>query len=236
MIQGKHILAVIPARGGSKGIPKKNIYKILGKPLIQYTLETLVECDWIDEFVVSTDDIEIMNVVRKAGFEIYFRRPASLAGDSVPDMPVLRHALIQSEIFFELNFDVIVMLQPTNPLRKPDDVRATVELLMDRELDAAWTVSETELRYHPDKQLRIESDGLLEHYTDKGRFVTARQQLNPTYYRNGNTYAFTRSSILTSQGTLCAKTGAVVLTDPQVNIDSMSDISYAEEIIRKTKV
>ena len=236
MIQEKQILAVIPARGGSKGIPKKNIHKILGKPLIEYTLDTLVKCDWIDKSVVSTDDVEIMNVVRSAGFEIHFQRPAPLAGDNVPDMPVLKHALIQSEICFKRKFDVIVMLQPTSPLRKPEDVRATVELLVERGLDAVWTLSETDLRYHPDKQLRINSDGSLEHYTDKGRLVTARQQLSRTYYRNGNTYAFTRSSILTSQSTLCANTGALVLQEAQVNIDSMQDIICAEKLLRKSKV
>jgi CMP-N,N'-diacetyllegionaminic acid synthase len=231
MIGKFSILAVVPARGGSKGVPKKNIRNLNGRPLIQHTLDVISACEWIDNVAVSTDDLEIMRVVKNLGFEVPFKRPARLATDDTPDMPVLKHALNQSERHFNRKFDVVIMLQPTNPLRKPQDVRVTVELLIDKEFDAVWTLSPTDIRFHPDKQLNLNSQGVLSFCTKNGRFISARQQLKTTYHRNGNTYAFTRHSILNSDSTMCANTGAVVFSDIQVNIDSIEDFTRAEEIL-----
>ena len=232
MLLNKSVLAIVPARGGSKGVPRKNIRLLMGKPLVQYTIDLIKACEWIDSSLVSTDDEEILRLSNSLGMTAPFLRPTELSHDFVPDMPVLKHALLFEESRLGKQFDVVLMLQPTCPLRSPIDVLNCALLLLDGDFDAAWTVSETDLKYHPDKQLRISPNGEIVFFTEKGIEVVARQQLTQTYHRNGNTYAFTRNSILMSDSTLCGRTGALLLSDPQVNIDSPGDFLKAEALLR----
>lgn len=119
MLKNKRILAVVPARGGSKGIPLKNIYPLAGKPLIEYTTDVLREMNWIDFATVSTDSKEIAYVAKEAGLNVPFMRPESISGDCIGDLDVLTHALDECERLNSCFYDVVVMLQPTSRSGKP---------------------------------------------------------------------------------------------------------------------
>lgn len=232
MLHSKRILAVVPARGGSKGVPLKNIHPLLGIPLIAHAARVLSQIPQIDRAVVSTDHDAIAEEAVRAGLEAPFRRPESLSGDLVSDQQVLHHALTTMESLEPPRYDVVVMLQPTSPLRRAAHVTSVLEKLISEGWDAVWTVSLTDLRYHPLKQLKVGEGGAMEYYDPRGTSVIARQQLAPVYHRNGAAYAFTRECLL-EQGTIKgARTAAVVLTDPMVSIDTLSDFALAERHLR----
>jgi CMP-N-acetylneuraminic acid synthetase len=221
-------LAVVPARGGSKGVPLKNIHPLLGIPLIAHTARVLNQVPAVDRAVVSTDDDTIAREALRAGLEAPFRRPDSLSGDLVSDQQVLHHALTTMESLEGTRFDVVVMLQPTSPLRRPEHVMSVLEKLIAESWDAVWTVSPTDLKYHPLKQVTVGEDGAMEYYDSRGASIIARQQLAPVYYRNGAAYAVTRECLL-EQGTIKgARTAAVILNEPMVSIDTLGDFAIAE--------
>lgn len=231
MHKGKRILAVVPARGGSKGVPHKNIHLLAGKPLIAYTGDIVRSLGFIDRAVVSTDDLKIADAARKAGLEAPFMRPASLSGDLISDYAVLRHALEEMEKQDGRPFDIVLMLQPTSPLRQTSHVAKTVNTLIDGGWDSVWTVSPTDLKYHPQKQLKISSDGAMDYYDPQGSAIIARQQLSPVYHRNGAAYALTRDCLLTQESIKGKRSAAVVIDDPLVSIDTLADFAKVEEQI-----
>ncbi|MFQ5699989.1 MAG: cytidylyltransferase domain-containing protein, partial [Myxococcota bacterium] len=176
MIAGRRVLAVCPARGGSKGIPLKNLAPFQGVPLVARVGHLVAKVPQIDRAVVSTDHPEIASVARSAGLDAPFMRPEALSGDRIGDAEVLLHALSEVERLDATRYDLVVMLQPTSPLRRPEHVVAALEKLVDGDWDAVWTVSETDSKAHPLKQLRVES-GRLDYYDPAGARIVARQQL-----------------------------------------------------------
>jgi len=137
------ILAIIPARGGSKGIPKKNIVNINGKPLIQYTIEVAKESKLIDRVIVSTDDDEIAEISEKLGAEVPFIRPAELAKDGTPTFPVIKHALKWLKENEKYKPELIVLLEPTFPLRTVEKVDEAIKVISsDEEADSLRGVCE----------------------------------------------------------------------------------------------
>lgn len=230
MYKNKRVLVVVPARGGSKGIPLKNIIPLAGKPLIAYTAETVTCVNEIDTAVVSTDSSKIQDVAVQYGLKAPFVRPVELSGDRIADWDVLVHALQAMENKDKCVYDVVVMLQPTCPLRKPQHVREVIEQLVDLNLDAVWTVSPTDGKAHPLKQLVIEN-GLLDYYDQEGAKIIARQQLKPVYHRNGAAYAITRDCLLDKGNIKGDKCGVVVIDEPLANIDEMIDVMFAEFLI-----
>lgn len=230
MYEGRRILVVVPARGGSKGVPLKNIRALQGRPLIAHVAELVSGVDWIDRAVVSTDHPEIARVARDHGLDAPFRRPEALSGDEVGDVPVLQHALSACEALDGCTYDVIVMLQPTSPLRRVCDVEATVAALVAEGRDAVWTVSSTDRKYHPLKQLAIE-EGRLRLCDPAGARIVARQQLSPTYHRNGAAYALTRACLMEQGVLLGDNSGAVVVEEPRLSIDTEDDFARAENAL-----
>jgi CMP-N,N'-diacetyllegionaminic acid synthase len=233
MRAGKRILVVVPARGGSKGIPLKNLQPFDGKPLVAAVGEVVARLDWVDRAVVSTDHLLIRDAAVAAGLEAPFLRPPELSGDRIGDVPVLAHALEATEADDGQRYDVVVMLQPTSPLRTPAHVTATVDKLLDESLDAAWTVSPTDLKYHPLKQLVIGPDGRMDYFDARGADIIARQQLAPVYHRNGVAYALTRECLLEQQSLMGRRSGAVVIEDELVSIDTPEDLSRAVALLRE---
>ena len=227
MYQGYRILAVIPARGGSKGIPLKNLMSIGGRSLIKRVGDVLLSLPEIDRAVVSTDHEEIAAHAIEAGIDVPFYRPKALSGDAVADWDVLVHALSESENIYQEKFDIVVMLQPTSPLRQARDVTEAISELVVGGYDSVWTVSEVDSKYHPLKQLTFEN-GQLQYYDDAGAKIIARQQLTRTLQRNGVAYAITRDCLLKHKSIKGLSTGAVVTTRPQVSIDSEFDLWLAE--------
>jgi CMP-N,N'-diacetyllegionaminic acid synthase len=232
MIKEQRILVVCPARGGSKGIPHKNLQPFLGVPLVARVGHLIAEIPEIDRAIVSTDSEEIAKVAREAGLDVPFYRPEELSGDRISDLEVLSHALIEAELLDGVNYDIVVMLQPTSPLRRAEHVRDTIKMLVDGDWDAVWTVSETDSKNHPLKQLTV-NDDRLDYYDKSGKQIIARQQLVPVYHRNGVAYAIRRSCLLDQQSIKGGRTGALVLEGNLVSIDTYWDLELAEYIYLK---
>lgn len=233
MIAGQRVLAVVPARGGSKGIPLKNLRPVLGVPMVARVGAVVRSVPAIDRTVVSTDHEEIARVAEAAGIDAPFRRPPDISGDRIGDWDVLVHALRKTEQLDGVTYDIVVMLQPTSPLRRPEHVQATIEMLVDSKWDAVWTVSETDSKNHPLKQLTIDH-GHLDYYDAEGKAVIARQQLIPVYHRNGVAYAITRDCLLNQRDIKGQRTGGLILDGHFVSIDTEWDIALVEFVMRNS--
>ena len=224
---------VVPARGGSVGVPRKNLRPVAGLPLVAHVGRVVTALAWVDRAVVSTDDDEIARVAAEAGLEAAFRRPEALAGDRVGDLDVLVHALEASEAVFDERYDVVVMLQPTCPLRRPAHVTDCAAALVESDLDSVWTVSPTDLKYHPEKQLVVAADGLLSYWHPGGASVVARQQLSPVFHRNGAAYAMTRACLLEQRAILGKRSAALRIDEPMWSIDTLEDFERVEAALRE---
>ncbi len=234
MIKGQRILVVCPARGGSKGIPLKNLQPFLGVPLVARVGHLIADIPGIDRAIVSTDSEAIAKVADASGLDVPFYRPEELSGDRISDLEVLSHALVESERLDGVQYDIIVMLQPTSPLRLAVHVQDTIDMLIDGDWDAVWTVSETDSKNHPLKQLTVK-DGRLDYYDQDGKKIIARQQLVPVYHRNGVAYAIKRSCLLDQKKIKGERTGALLLAENMVSIDTYWDFELAEFIYSKQR-
>ena len=229
MLNKKKILAVIPARGGSKGIKLKNLKKIKKKSLIKIVGKFIKKCNFIDYSVLSTDNKKIAIEGKKFDLNI-INRPKNLSGDKVPDTKVLLQALIHTEKTLKKNFDIIVMLHPTSPLRKVDDLRNSIRLLISKKYDSVWTVSQTDTKFHPDKQLLI-TNNKIRYFTKKGAKIFYRQQLSKVYHRNSNAYIVKRNFLKNNKSLMSKKTGAYKIKSKQISIDTLEDIKIAEKYL-----
>ncbi len=231
MINGRRVLAVVPARGGSKGIKLKNLREVAGRSLVARAGDVIRQVEEIDRAVVSTDHEDIAQAAIEAGIDAPFRRPEPLSGDRIGDFDVLLHALQATEHLDGRRYDIVVMLQPTSPLRTPAQVSQTIRTLVAGAWDSVWTVSETDSKSHPLKQLTVSADGALDYYDPRGAQIIARQQLVPVFHRNGIAYAITRDC-LTGQGTIKGRrSGCVVVNGDHVSIDTEEDIAAVERIL-----
>ncbi len=235
MFQQQSVLAVVPARGGSKGVPLKNIHPLLGRPLVAHVGELVSQLPWLDKAVVSTDHPAIAAAAAAAGLEVPFTRPPELSGDRIGDWDVLAHALQEVERLDRRTYDVVVMLQPTSPLRTPELVTATVRKLVDEQWDAVWTVSPTDLKYHPLKQLCVAGDGGMQLYDPSGRGIIARQQLTPVFHRNGAAYAFSRRCLMEMHTIMPERLAAVVVTATMISIDEEDDFLRVARVMAPAK-
>jgi len=227
---GKRILAVVPARGGSKGVPLKNLRKVCGRSLVAWVGEVIQHVACLDRVVVSTDHEGIAREAEKSGIDAPFRRPPELSGDRIGDVDVLQHALTTMETLDGVKYDVVVMLQPTSPSRRPEHIEEAITRLLDGNYDAVWSISETDLKAHPLKQLVIAEDGHLHYYDSRGAEIIARQQLTPIYHRNGIVYVITRDSLLNDGALLPNNATAIVILGPIVNIDTEQDFVDTEKL------
>ncbi|MGF7158514.1 CMP-N-acetylneuraminic acid synthetase [Rhodoligotrophos appendicifer] len=235
MIDGHRILVVVPARGGSQGVKLKNLREVGGVPLVARVGAVVRALSLIDRAVVSTDHEEIARVAESSGLEAPFRRPESLSGPRIGDLEVLTHATEEMERRDGCVYDVIVMLQPTSPSRTPEHVERTIHRLIEEKLDATWTVSETDSKAHPLKQMTISGDGALGLYDQAGATIIARQQLQPVYHRNGIAYAFRRKTLLEDKTILPARTGAIVIEGEVANIDTELDLLWANFLLERAE-
>ncbi len=226
-LDGRAILAVVPARGGSKSIPRKNLAVIGGKSLIAHTAAVIQMLPWVDRAVLSTDDDEIANEGRRTGLLVPFMRPRELAHDTATSVDMWRHAWLASEQVFRTRFDVSVLMEPTSPLRRPDDVEATVIALLEGGHAAAATVSRTPGHFTPHKTLTIDDAGRIGFYLPTGTRHSLRQTIPPYYHRNGMCYAAQRETIVDKGMILENDCKAVIVTRPAVNIDDPLDLELA---------
>ena len=233
MYEGRRILAVVPARGGSKGIPLKNLRTIGGVSLVARAGDVARAVAAIDRAVVSTDHQGIADEAVRAGLAAPFRRPESLSGSTIADWDVLHHALLAMEDLDGVIYDIILMLQPTSPSRTPSHVESGIAMLVNGGFDAVWSVSETDSKGHPLKQLTIGKANALDYYDPQGARIIARQQLKPVYHRNGIVYAFTRDCLVEQKSIKGGRTGALLIEEPVSNIDTELDLAWAEFLLSR---
>jgi CMP-N-acetylneuraminic acid synthetase len=226
------VLAVIPARGGSKGVPRKNIRPVAGKPLIAYTIECARAVQHrFHRIVVSTDDPEIADVARQWGLEVPFLRPAELAGDRVPTLPVLQHATRWVEEHDGIRLGWICLLQPTEPVRAPEDVTAALGLAEAGGCDSVISVVQV-FAVHPILMKRIENGRLLP-YCIEEKEGTRRQDYQPAaYMRNGAIY-LTNRDVLMERGSIWGDVIRPYVMPPErsVGIDSELDLKLLEAML-----
>jgi CMP-N-acetylneuraminic acid synthetase len=189
-------LGLVPARGGSRSIPRKNIRPLAGRPLISHVLGAIVASGAVDRVVVSTDDEEIASVARAAGAETPFVRPAELAGDEVSGIAVVEHALewLASEEGYEPEF--VLLVQPTEPFVRPEQIRAAFELLVERGADSAITTVEVPRNFHPFHVRAADGDGWLRFDRPDEHAAHPTRQSDPPRYAFGNLYWFRREAFL----------------------------------------
>ena len=228
------VLALVPARGGSKGVPGKNVKPLAGHSLLEYTARAARDSGVIDRIVLSTDSPEIADAGRRAGMEAPFMRPASLAADDTPMLPVIQHALAEI-VRSGWSPDIIVLLQPTSPLRRPDHVRDAVNLLRETDADSVVTVVEVPRHLSPDYVMRIDK-GRLKPFLPDGAHITRRQDARPAYSRDGTVYAFHRTT-LERFGSIYGEDCRPLLIDAKesLSIDSPSDWDEAARILANTQ-
>jgi CMP-N,N'-diacetyllegionaminic acid synthase len=187
------VLGLVPARGGSKGVPGKNVRPLAGHTLLEYTAQAARESGVLDRVMLSTDSPEIAEAGQRAGLEVPFMRPAALAADDTPMVHVIQHALTEVSRQ-EWSPDIIVLLQPTSPLRRPQHIRDAVNLLRQTTADSVVTVVELPRDHSPDYLMRIDGGCLRPFLTDVPR-LTRRQDARPAYWRDGTAYVFWRSTL-----------------------------------------
>ena len=234
MSYGKfNILAVIPARGGSKGIPRKNLRKIAGTSLVGHAVNVARSLARIDRIIVSTDDAEIAAEGLKYGAEVPFMRPAELAGDNAGAVDMWQHVWTESEAHFSTRFDISILLEPTSPLRRPEDLTLTIDTLIESGCDAAATVSPSPAHFTPHKCLTLDDRGIIGFYHAEGHRYSLRQKIPRYYHRNGICYALKRKTLLDNSTIIESNCKAVVIERPVVNIDDEHELAYAEFLFQK---
>ena len=222
------ILGLIPARGGSKGIPGKNLRFLGGKSLVQRAWEAAKGSGVVDRVILSTDSVEIAKCGQSLGIEVPFLRPPELAKDETPMVDVIRHMI---EFLRKTNEvpDAIMLLQPTAPLRQPEHLRAAAELLVPEEVDSVVSVTEIPQHYAPHFLMRITPDGHLKHFLPEGAAIKRRQDAPRAYSRNGTVYLFRVSSFEKYQDIYGSKSVPLLIPDEEtINLDTMEDWDRAE--------
>jgi CMP-N,N'-diacetyllegionaminic acid synthase len=234
MYKGKKILGVITARGGSKGIPGKNIKKLGGKPLLTYSIESAKKSRLITHLIVSTDSKKIASVAKQSGANVPFLRPAKLATDTAGHLEVMQHATKFMEDELGFKFDYVVIFQPTSPFRTVSDIDDTVKKLIDRKADSAVSLVEIE-NNHPAKIKKMVGDRVLPYCVQEKEGIR-RQDLPKAYRRSGAVYAMRRDLIM-KKNKLYGDyiVGQVVPKDRSIDIDNGFDWLKAEYMLKQLR-
>lgn len=226
MIGTKRVLAVIPARGGSKGVPRKNIRDLAGKPLIAWSIEAAKQSSYIDRVILSSEDDEIIQTATAWGCDVPFVRPAHLAADDTPGIDPILHALEQQP-----EYDYVVLLQPTSPLRTAEDIDATIEQLLSAQAPCCVTV--TEPSKSPYWMYTLQEDNRMQPLIQQD-LVTRRQDLPKAFALNGAVYVADTKWLQQTRSFLAAGTVAHIMpSDRSFDIDTELDLFLADALLKK---
>jgi len=230
MIQGEKVLAIIPARGGSKGVPRKNIRTVAGKPLIAWTIEEARKSRFIDRLILSSEDEEIIRIAREWECEVPFVRPSDLARDDTPGIATVLHALMEIQ-----GYHYVVLLQPTSPLRGVEDIDGCIEMCVKDNLNA--TVSVTESEKSPYWMYTIDAGSRLVPILPKPAGFDSRQTLPIVYALNGAVYVAEIGWLRSTKTFLMPETGAYIMPKTRsIDIDSEQDIILCDFLLKKNCV
>jgi len=231
----KKILGVIPARGGSKGVSKKNIRIIAGKPLIAYSIELAKKLAFLYKTLVSTDSKEIAEIAKAHGAQMPFLRPKELAEDETPMLPVLQHAVNFIENIDKVKIDYLLLLQPVNPLRSIEDVEGCVKKIIESGADSVISVSKVD-SLHPVLMKKIEDD-LIKPYCLDEIEGTRRQDFKPdAYMRSGGIY-ITKRDVLMRENSIWGKISRPYIIPKKrgIGIDDEIDLLIVEQLLLRRK-
>lgn len=225
-------VGLVPARGGSKEVPRKNVRLFAGKPLLAWTADAALAARSLDRVVLSTDDAEIAEIGRSCGLKVPFIRPAELAGDATPMIDVILHALDWADGTGG-HFEALCLLQPTNPLRRAADIDGAVSLLESSAADTVFSTLEIPHEHHPDWAFVSDAHGDLRVATGAAEPVSRRQDLRPAVHREGSVYVV-RTEVLRERRCLYGNRIRGYPIDParSVNIDTPGDWARGEALIR----
>ena len=233
MINRKSVIAIIPARGGSKGLPGKNIKELCGKPLIAWSIETGLSSKYIDEVMVTTDSEEIANIAREFGASVPFIRPADLASDTATSFDVIKHVIHFYENELNKKFDYIVLLEPTSPLRDKDDIDRSIEqLLSSSHASAVVGICKTETQ-HPAFLVKKSDNNFLVGYENEDMRVLRRQEINDVYFFEGSVYVSHTDTLLARKTFYHEHTlGYEVPKWKALEIDDLDDFIMVETFLK----
>ncbi len=223
MIQDKKILAIIPARGGSKGLPRKNILELGGIPLIAWTINAVKQSKYIDRYILSSDNEEICEIAKKYGCEVPFIRPSELATDTSDSVSVVMHAIEQ----VGLTYDLIVLLQPTSPFRTTAQIDQAIEVFMENKIFSLASVSPLDKSAEWMYRLNVKTNQL-ENIINAQAPVSRRQDSRPLYYLNGSIYVIDKNHFIAHQQFVNENTYAYVIEkEYALDIDTLLDFNFA---------
>jgi CMP-N-acetylneuraminic acid synthetase len=227
-----NILGLIPARGGSKAIPRKNIVNLAGKPLLAYTCEAALSSQRLSRIILNTDDQEIAAVGLKYGVEAPFVRPAQLAEDDAPILPVIQHAIEWLAANQDFYTDVLVLLQPTSPLRRAEHIDAAVDLLLGSAADTVVSVRDVPHQYNPVSLMQVDDWGCLQPFLE-GEMILRRQDKPRVYARNGPAILAIHRHTLDSDRLYGDKVMPYIMGPLEsIDIDDQDDLTLVEALIQ----
>ena len=234
MINNLKIVSLIPLRGGSKSIPYKNIVNLGGRPLISYCIEAIRESRSVDRLIVTTDDSKIAKVAKKYGAEVPFLRPAELAQDNTPTLPVIEHALKWLDENENYRPDFVLLIQPTEPFVTAKQIDGLFNLMVSKKADSGITVVSVPRTNHPYHIRHLTDDGYLEHDNPELHRKHPNRQSDPKRYAFGNLYWFRRDKFLKERKIEVGRRVGLEI-DPLTahGIDDRSDLDLAKFLVRK---
>jgi CMP-N,N'-diacetyllegionaminic acid synthase len=237
-MENKKILGLIPARSGSKGIKDKNLYPILGKPLISYVCETALNSKCFDQLILSSDCDKIISVAKKHGIDVPFIRPKELAEDETLVVDVIYHALNWFQINKGVTYDYICLLQPTSPLAKKSDYENAIQTAIENDADTVVTVYKCG-QVHPSIMYTREENGKVDWFVKKLGWnnMSRRQDLSPIFMRSGIVYVFRADMILKSKKLYGNRIFSIEVEEERgsVDINTKLDLKIAEFLLSETK-
>ena len=229
-MEAKNVLAIIPARGGSKGIPGKNIREFASKPLIVHSIEASLKCPLINRTVVSTDDEEIAGVAQAHGAQV-IKRPDELAADTSLVIDAIRHAVLKVEEEGE-DVDIVILLEPTSPFRRAEDIEKCIQVLLEDKADSVATFTDSHVS--PNRLWRV-SDDVVEPYIEGAVPWLPRQQQPKAYELTGQIYALSKKVLYENEDSISQLMGRIfpVITprETALDIDTELDFMMAEKIM-----
>ena len=225
------IVATICARGGSKGVPGKNIRLLCGKPLIVHTIEVAKKCQLINRIIVSTDAPEIAEIAKASGAEVPFLRPKELATDDAPKLTAIKHAIQFLESGEGYHADIVVDLDSTSPLRTEKDIEACVRIVMDEGADNVFSV--TKAHRNPYFNMVEVIDGKVQLVKQLAQAVIRRQDAPQVYDLNASIYVWKREALMNNDSIFLERTKIYVMPEWTTDIDNEVDFEFVEFILEK---
>lgn len=226
-------LCTICARGGSRGIKNKNIRKILNVPLIVYTIDTAIKSKLFDKIVLSTDSDEIINICKKYEIEIFFKRPRVLSSSNVNKIEVIKHALFKSEKKFNMNFNYIIDLDVSSPLRTSKDIIRSFNLFLKKK--SANSFSVIPANKNPYFNIIEKRLNTYKPVSKLKNIIYSRQKAPTVYYMNASIYIWKREALIKSKTVFNDKTSIYIMNERCIDIDNLNDFELVDFYIQKYK-